>query len=97
MEYLNHRLGIKKGLKTLLGYMLIFAIIVFIIRGLIVLIPVGIGLWAIYKVVKFIKAKFRSLKKNTASKAEPIDVCNDSFGFMESNSVIDVEYEQVNK
>ena len=97
MDYLNHRLGIKKVLKALLGSMLILAIVVFIIQGLLVLIPVGIGLWAIYKGIKFIKAKFLGLKRDKVNKVGPIDICNDKFQSMNSSNVIDVEYEQVNK
>lgn len=97
MEYLNHRSGIKRGLKTLLTSIMIFAIMFIILQGIFTLIPLGIGVWVIYKVIKFIKAKFYILKKEKTSKVESIDVSNDIFDFTNPGSIIDVEYEQVNK
>lgn len=101
MEYINHRLGIKKGLKTLVISLVIFAIIAFIIQGIIKLIPVAIVLWAIFKGVKFIKTKFLNLKKDKVSiktrKAADVENYKGNFEFMDNSNIIDVEYQQVNK
>lgn len=97
MEYLNHRVGIKRGLKALLVSMMIFAAMIFVIQGLLILIPVGIAAWGIYKAVKFIKSRLLTLKKVNVDKVESIEICEEKFDDMDTSNVIDVEYEQIYK
>lgn len=97
MEYLNHRVGIKRGLKALLVSMMIFAAMIFIIQGLLILIPVGIAAWGIYKAANFIKSRLLTLKKVNVDKVESIEICEEKFEDMDTSNVIDVEYEQIYK
>jgi lipopolysaccharide export LptBFGC system permease protein LptF len=94
MEVLYYRSGL---LGTIINSILIVLFFYLIIRGLVFLIPVGIVVWAFYRLYKYITninfKKGNVKEDSTFSKVEK----NEEIFDYDINNVIDVEYETINK
>lgn len=97
MEYFNKSFGIKRDLRGILISLGFLFLTLFIIQGLVILIPVGILAYAGYKGIKFIQLKFKRLKKRENTNIEAFEIYKEKNEFVYDSEVVDVEYEEISK
>ncbi|MCY6485185.1 hypothetical protein OW763_12635 [Clostridium aestuarii] len=102
MEYYNKSFNIGNSLKSVLKWCVFAVILVIVLKGIFLLIPLGIAGWAVYKVVKFVQMRIvkQGIKKDKVQSVmnEKVE-WNAEFNMDDivQSSIIDVEYEEINK
>ncbi|SHH64533.1 hypothetical protein [Clostridium grantii] len=82
---------------TLINSILIIGLVYLIIRGLVILIPIGIVVWGLYRVYKYIaNINFNKKKVKDDPDFSKVEDNKDAFDY-DVNDVIDVDYESINK
>lgn len=99
MEYRNNSFGIYKILKSIISLIIGIFIFLLILKGIFILIPIGIVAWFGYKGVKYIRNKLSKIKTKDEKHSYNIHVDkineNDVDDIFNSESVIDVNYKEV--
>lgn len=93
----NGSYGVRRGLKGTLMSLAFLFLAVLIVKGLIILIPAAILVYAGYKGIKFIKSKVKSLGKKSDTRVEEFKLYNEKNEYVYNSEVIDVEYEEINR
>jgi len=97
MDYLTHILSIKKALRSMIIFIGIFFILLFILKGVLVLIPFALLAIGIYKAFRYIDIKIKHFNSIKASKVESFEVETEAFTDTGNEKIVDVEYEEINK
>lgn len=97
MEYFNRDYGVEKRLMRILKILGFLFLSYFILRGLFILIPIAILIYAGYKGIKFIQSKFKGFKNTENINEEAFEIYKDGNEYVYNSEVIDVEYEEINK
>ena len=97
MDYLTHNLSIKRTLKTMITFIGIFFILLFILKGVLILIPFALLAIGIYKAYRYINMKIENLNSIKASKVDNYEIDEEVFNYTGMEKIVDVEYEEINK
>lgn len=97
MDYLTHNLSIKRTLKSMITFIGIFFILLFILKGALILIPFALLAIGFYKAYRYISMKIENLNSIKASKVDNYEIDNEVFNYTGMEKIVDVEYEEINK
>ncbi|WP_461207696.1 hypothetical protein [Clostridium sp. DL1XJH146] len=79
--------------ERILGMIVMLFLLYFIVRGLFIIIPIGICIWIFYKLYKFLRNSIenRSIKRKSESFVKKEQVVEDD----SNGEIVDVDYEDI--
>lgn len=98
MDFLFSNNGLRNRI-IFIGFVIVFLILsAFLVNAFIILLPIGVISWSLYKAFNAVKIYINERKRKTSSlvfKADIVNVYTDFEESLASKQVIDVEYTEV--